>query len=250
MAPQLVSAPTVVRSTRHSIRKKPATVAYSTPKHGCAQAGHTRCWQEEGTCAHGCACCSMRPHSIGVNFAGRPHNHICWCVQLEEFRRKKAAAAAAKQQAAAGGRSAAAQPSSAPQTPAVSPAKATAPPIVQPAHPAASPVRRPGPSPEAAAAPTAPQPAQPFPSAVQQRPPAYGDATATGAQATDAPGRTNGAAGQTADHAAASTQTLAVNPLFSENRHAEDGRGQPRSDGAAASPGLVELQRAYGNQVS
>ena len=188
--------------------------------------------------------------SIGVTSLRLPYDCGRWSVQLEEFRRKKAAAAAAKQQAAAGGRFTAAQPSGAPQSPAVSPAQAAAPPIVQPAQPAASPVRRPGPSPEAAAAPTAPQPAQPFPSAVQQRPPAHGNAMAAGAQATDAPGRANGAAGQTADRAAASTQTLAVNPLFSEDRHAEDGRGQQRSDGAAASPELVELQRAYGNQVS
>jgi hypothetical protein len=102
----------------------------------------------------------------------------------------------------------------------------------------------------AAASLTAPQLAQPFPSALQQRPPAYGHASAAGRQATDASGRTNGTSGQTADHAAAATQTLGMNPLFSEDHHAEDGRVQQRSDGAAASPELVELQRAYGNQVS
>ena len=177
-------------------------------------------------------------------------------MQLEEFRRKKAAAAAAKQKAASGGTSAAAQAPSAAQTPDASPVKPTAPPILEHAQPTASPVRRPAPpptaplSPPAAVSPAALQPARPPPSSLQQKPPAHGSESAAGTQAAAGTGRTNGAARQTAHQAAAATQTLAVNPLFRDDHPAEDGWGQQQSGAAAANPELVELQRAYGNQVS
>lgn len=91
---------------------------------------------------------------------------------------------------------------------------------------------------------------RPPPSSEQpSRPPAHRYTAASTSRAADTTGRENGAAHRAVSHAAASTQTLAVNPLLSEDHAAEDGWGQQAASGAAASPELVELQRAYGKQV-
>lgn len=172
-------------------------------------------------------------------------------MQLEEFRRKKAAAAAAKQQAAGGAGHAAARPLSAFQTPTASLLKPSAPHTVRPAQPASSPAKQPAASPAAVASPTAAEPARP-PSAPQQAvgPAAHGGAVASGSHVADTTGRENGAATQAEPHAAAAAQTLAVNPLFSEEHEAEDGWGKQSAGGATGSPQLLKLQRAYGKQVS
>jgi len=219
--------------------------------------------------ARACSLCLWLPNRCCR--ARRLKHHELRHLQLEEFKRRKAAAAAAKQQAASGGAPAAParKASAAAQPPSASPPRPGPPqPAAPPAQPApvtpARPVARPSAIPAAPTVRLQPAQQQPAPLLAAQprgssaHDPPSDHSSPTGSQPHPASAsRANGASSQPGPaYAAASTQTLATNPLFGEVQPAEDGFGSPPSapgadpaTAAGTSSDLLQLQREYGQQV-